>query len=242
LELIVLGTGGGWAKPGHAACGYLVRHDGFNVWVDQGNGTMANLQRHVELTDVHALVISHRHFDHFLDLYPFYLAQWLRDERPAIPLFAPPGMFAHALQLEPDLPKAFAHQVVEPGETFRPGPFTIRTAPMRHPVPTIGMRFEVDGQALAYSADTGPTDELVDLAAGAGALLAEATWLEVPSWSEPYHLTATEAGEMGRNAGVGQLVLTHVWPANPMETVREQAAEAFGHHVDLAVEGMTVTP
>lgn len=242
MELIVLGAGGGWAKPGHAACGYLVRHDGFNLWVDLGNGTMANLQQHVELNDVHAVIVSHRHFDHFLDLYPFYLAQWLRQERPPVPLFAPPGMFEHALQLEPDLPAAFAHQIVEPGETFRPGPFTIRTAAMRHPVPTLGMRFEADGQVLAYSADTGPNDEIVDLAAGAGALLVEATWIEVPEWAEPIHLTASQAGETGRKAGVEQLVLTHVWPANPLDTVREQAAESFGNQVELAVEGMTVKP
>jgi ribonuclease BN (tRNA processing enzyme) len=242
MELVVLGVGGGWATPGHAASGYLVRHDGFNVWVDQGNGTMANLQEHIGLQDVHAVVISHRHFDHFLDLYPFFLARWWGTEREPIPLFAPPGLFEHALQLEADLAKAFQLQVVQPGDTFRAGPLTVRTAPMRHPVPTLGMRFEADGQALAYSADTGPCDELVSLAKGAGALLAEATWLDVPEWAQPIHMTATQAGDAGRGARVGQLVLTHVWPANPMEKVRERASETFGARVVIADEGMKVTP
>jgi ribonuclease BN (tRNA processing enzyme) len=242
VELTVLGVGGGWAKPGHAACGYLVRHDGFNLWVDLGTGTMANLQEHVELLDVHAVVVSHRHFDHFLDVYPFYLARWYGTGGATIPLFAPPGMFEHALKLEQDLPSAFATTVVGPGQEFHTGPFVVKTAPMRHPVPTLGMRFEVDGQVLAYSADTGPTDELVRLAEGAGVLLAEATWIEMPSWGDPIHMTASEAGDIGKRAGVGMLVLTHVWPANPMDVVRERAGEAFGQEVTLAVEGMTVAP
>jgi ribonuclease BN (tRNA processing enzyme) len=242
VELTVLGVGGGWAKPNHAASGYLVSHDGFRVWVDQGNGTMANLQHHVSLDQVHAVVISHRHFDHFLDLYPFFLARWWRQQTPPIPLFAPPGLFQHVLQLEADLPRGFALHEVQPGATFHAGPLTVRTAPMRHPVPTLGMRFQADGQALVYSADTGPTDELVKLAQGAGVLLAEATWIEMPSWAEPIHMTAAQAGEAGRDAGVGQLMLTHIWPENPMDVVQQQASEAFGGPVTLAVEGMKVTP
>jgi ribonuclease BN (tRNA processing enzyme) len=66
--------------------------------------------------------------------------------------------------------------------------------------------------------------------------------MDVPSWAEPIHLTASQAGEAGRRAGVGALVLTHVWPDNPSETVRERAAEAFGADVTIAVEGMTVRP
>ncbi|TMK84792.1 MAG: MBL fold metallo-hydrolase [Actinobacteria bacterium] len=240
MELIVLGAGGGWARPGGAASGYLVRADGFNLWIDLGTGTLANLQRHVGITDVDAVIVSHRHFDHFLDVYPFYLARWYGTDQPPIPLFAPPGMFEHALPLEQDLPRAFQATVIEPGDGFEAGPFRVRTAPMRHPVPTLGMRLECEGRALAYSADTGTNDELVRLAAGADVLLAEATWIEPPSWAEPIHMTASETGEAARRAGAARLVVTHVWPENPREVVRERAGAAFGGDVELAVEGMRV--
>jgi len=102
------------------------------------------------------------------------------------------------------------------------------------------MRFEFDGHVLAYSADTAPNEELVNLAHGADVLLAEATWIEVPSWGDPIHMTASEAGQVGREAGAGRLVITHVWPTNPKDTVEERATEAFGGSVALAVEGMRV--
>jgi ribonuclease BN (tRNA processing enzyme) len=242
VDLVVLGAGGGWATAGGAASGYLIRHDGFNVWVDQGNGTLANLQRYVGFMDVHAVVVSHRHFDHFLDLYPFYLARWFRTERRPVPLYAPPGMFDHALQLEPDLVNAFVSTVVEPGQPFETGPFRVATAPMRHPVPTLGMRFQADGASLVYSADTGPNDELVDLAHGCDVLLAEATWMELPPGAQPMHMTPQEAGEIGRRAEAGRLVLSHVWPTNPMDRVRELASSAFGGPVTVATVGLEVAP
>jgi ribonuclease BN (tRNA processing enzyme) len=242
MELVVLGAGGGWATAGGAAAGYLLRHDGFNLWVDQGNGTLANLQHHIGFMDVHAVAVSHRHFDHFLDLYPFFLARWFRTERRPVPLFAPPGMFEHARKLESDLDQAFVPTEVEPGQPFEAGPFRVETAPMYHPVPTLGMRFHADGSTLVYSGDTGPTDELVRLAEGCDVLLAEATWMEVPAGAEPMHLTPDEAGEAARRAGAGRLVLTHVWPTNPMDQVEERASAAFGGPVTLAEVGLKVSP
>jgi ribonuclease BN (tRNA processing enzyme) len=240
VELIVLGSGGGWALPGGAACGYLVRHDGFNLWVDLGTGTMANLQRHIGLEDVHAVAVSHRHFDHFLDLYPFYLAEWMGTDRERIPLFAPPDLFEHASQLEPNLGKAFDLHVVTPGETYEAGPVVVRTARMNHPVPTLGMRFEVDGAALVYSADTGPSEGLIELARGAQVLLSEATWISRPGWAEEIHLTATQAGDHAARAQVGQLVLTHIWPTYDATISAEQAARTFGGPVHLARERMRI--
>jgi ribonuclease BN (tRNA processing enzyme) len=240
MELNVLGTGGGWPRARGAACGYLLRNDDFNLWLDAGTGTMANLQERVPLEDVHAVVVSHRHFDHFLDLYPFFLSLWWGTDRSPIPLFAPPGMFEHALQLQPDLTKAFDLRVVEPGDAFEAGPFAVATAPMRHPVPTLGMRIQAEGRVLAYSADTGPTDHLVALAKQGEALLAEATWLDRPEGQDSIHLTAAEAGEQAARSDVGRLIITHIWPTLDRQAVAERAAARFDGPVAIANEGMKV--
>jgi ribonuclease BN (tRNA processing enzyme) len=201
---------------------------------------MANLQRYVGLDEVDAVAVSHRHFDHFLDLYPFWLSRWWGDgDKPApLPLYAPPGMFEHAQQIEPKLGDAFRLNEIEPGGVFDSGPFRIQTAPMNHPVPTLGMRIEADGTALAYSADTGPTTELVDLSRGADVMLCEATWLELRAGWDPIHLTATEAGQHAASAGVGRLVLTHIWPATDRRESEARARETFGGPVTVAEEGL----
>ena len=243
MQLTILGSGGGWPRPGLAASGYLLRHEGFVLWLDAGTGTLANLQEHVELLDVDAVVVSHRHFDHFLDLYPYFLALWFDQRRThSIPLFAPPGMFEHAVQLEENLFEVFESRVVGPGDRRQIGPFDLRTAPMAHPVPTLGMRFEADGASLAYSADTGPSQELIQLAHGADLLLSEATWLRrPPDVPMALHMTAQEAGEHARRAQVGALMLTHIWPANDRSVAVEEADRGFGSDpVLIADEGLVM--
>jgi ribonuclease BN (tRNA processing enzyme) len=246
MKLTVLGAHGTWPLPGGATTGYLVRHGGFSLWVDLGTGTFANLQRHVDILDVDALVISHRHPDHLLDLYPFFYARLFHPETPrGLPFHAAPEVFDHLRALLSDqgadqLGEVFDMRTVEPGESFEAGPLRIRTAPMQHPVPTFGMRIEADGSVLAYSADTGPTETLVELGRDANLLLSEATWQDPPTGARSIHLSGGQAGEHAARAGAARLMLTHIWPTVDRATVAERARGTFGGDVLLAEEGLEV--
>jgi ribonuclease BN (tRNA processing enzyme) len=243
VQLVILGSGGGWPRPHRAASGYLLREEGFELWLDAGTGTMAEMQEHLGLLDVDAVVISHKHFDHFLDIYPYFLSIWYDERRHhRIPLYGPPGLFEHAAQLEEHLEDVFESRPVELGGRFEVGPFRVTTAQMAHPVPTLGMRFQSDGASLTYSADTGPSEEMVQLAHGSEVLLSEATWIVRPSTAPiDLHMTAAEAGEHGRRAEVARLLLTHIWPAADPSASLEEADRTFGDGpVELAEPGMTV--
>ena len=85
---------------------------------------------------------------------------------------------------------------------------------MNHPVETFGLRFAHGGASIAYSADTGETDELVRLAADADVVLFEAAFLDRPGLPPDLHLTARQAAEHATRAGAGHLVLTHLIPWN----------------------------
>jgi ribonuclease BN (tRNA processing enzyme) len=244
MELVVLGAHGTWPKPGGATAGYLLRQDGFTLWVDLGTGTMANLQRHIGLFDVGAMVISHSHPDHLVDLYPYFYARHFSEERPeGTPLFCPPEVLGRGMTLfGPDtqeaVAKSFALTEIQPGDGFEAGPFRVTTAPMAHPVPTIGLRIETDGAALAYTADTGPTGELTPLAREVDVLLAEASWQEDGRERMPIHLTGRQAGEAARDAAVGTLILTHIWPTLDRSKTAAEAADTFDGKIVVAEEGM----
>ncbi len=247
MELIVLGAHGTWPSAGGATSGLLVRHEGQNLVLDLGSGTVARLQEHVELFDLHAVLISHSHPDHLTDLYTYLLARLFAPERPAmIPLYLAPKVLERFTPLLADdsgdlrLSEAFDVVEVQPGSEVRVGPFRISTAPMLHSVPTIGVRVEAGGVALAYSADTGPTEELVRLARGCDLLVAEASWQTDGIERPPIHMTAGQAGEMAARAECGRLLLTHIRPYLDRDRSGEEAAGTFGGDVVVGTEGLSV--
>lgn len=248
MELIVLGTYGMYAGPGGATAGYLLRHDGFSLWVDLGSGTLANLQRHIGPLEVGAVVVSHRHPDHLVDLFPYLYARVYGSEEQTMgtPLFGPPEVFDKVRVLlsgagADELATTFRLSEVVPGDEFEAGPFRVRTARMAHPVPTIGMRVEAEGTVFAYTADTGPTDAIADLGAEADLLLSEATWQEDGSAFPPdLHMTAREAGEHARRASAKRLMLTHIKPTLDRERSRDETASIFEGEILLATEGMVL--
>jgi ribonuclease BN (tRNA processing enzyme) len=242
VELIVLGCDGGWPSAGGATSGYLLSDEGFNLWMDCGAGTMATLLEHMDVLDVGALAISHEHPDHFLDLFMHYVGRYFHPERPAgrLPVFLPPGLVSKAVPIQPDLSEIFDFQEVTPGDGFEAGPFRVTTGRMAHPVLTLGMRVEGPSATLAYSADTGPTPDLVELARDADLLLAEASWYALPERTPPLHLSGHEAGEHAAKASVDRLVVTHVWPTYDRAVILSQAKEAFAGPVTLAEKGLRI--
>ena len=242
--MVVLGAHGTWPSAGGATAGLLVSHDGSNLLVDVGSGILAKLQEHTGLFDVDAVLISHSHPDHVSDLYAYVLARMFTPESPpTIPLYlAPKVLERFAPLLADDSGDMKVHDVfdvheVDPGEDLDVGPFRVTTAPMRHTVPTFGVRVEAGGASMAYSADTGPTEELVSLARDADLLVAEASWQDDGDARPPIHLTAREAGEAAAAAGAGRLILTHIRPYLDRDRSREEAASAFHGELLVGAEG-----
>ena len=75
MELTVLGSAGTWPGPGGATCGHLLSHEGTHIWLDAGTGTFARLQEYIGIADIAAIVITHGHTDHFIDVVPAFYAR-----------------------------------------------------------------------------------------------------------------------------------------------------------------------
>ena len=246
MRLTVVGCAGSYPGPDSPASCYLVEHDGHSVVLDLGNGAFGPLQRHVDVLDVDAVVLSHLHADHCLDLTSYYVWRRYRPEGPAhaIPVLGPTGS-ADRLARAYDLPHTpgmhgefYFRDHVEVTEI---GPFRITTAPAAHPVEAYSIRVEAGGRSLVFSGDTGPTDTLVDLARGADLALFEASFLSRYEDLPPdLHLTAAQSAEHATRAGVQRLVLTHLVPWTPRDETQEEAAAAYDGELMLATSGLAL--
>ncbi|MGH9281723.1 MAG: MBL fold metallo-hydrolase [Acidimicrobiales bacterium] len=230
LTVTVLGCSGSYPGPGGACSGYLVRGVGTTLWLDAGSGSMANLQRHVSLNDVDAVVLSHEHPDHWSDLEGFRVACTYVIDHLGVPVYAPEGLRE---KVSDDTEPAFAWHVVGDGDGTDIGGLSVRFSRTDHPPETLAVRVDGEGRSLVYTADTGPEWSMSVLGPDIDLALSEATYL-ADGEGTAGHLSARQAGAMARQAGVARLVITHVWPTVDLEAVRAEAEPAYGRPVELA--------
>jgi ribonuclease BN (tRNA processing enzyme) len=243
VELVVLGCDGSWPGPGGAASGYLVRHDGFAMWMDAGFGTIGRLQGYVALTELDAVLLSHGHRDHVVDLYALFASRRFgRSDPQDLPVYALPGVKESMAPLISSRSgdaweQTFDWRELGAGDHLSIGPLDVECFEMQHFGPALGFRMSADGGAIAYTGDTGPCEAVGQLAEGADIFLAEATWQDSEKTHDK-HLTAREAAEYASVAEVGMLVLTHLEPGHDVDVSLAQAREAFDGEVVLAEPGM----
>src|ERR671914_469964 len=259
MRLTVLGKSPSWQDAGGACSGYLIEEDDTAVLVDCGNGVFAKLREKIDYVDVDAVVISHLHADHFLDLVPYAYAltyaprqqpvpvpPWPGTDKPARPrLIAPPGAretfrrVVGAWGNEDLIEKAFELREYDPSNEVEIGPVRVRFQPVPHFTETFAMLISsANGSGrIVYGADSSPTDALTQLASGADLILVEATLPRPQRTGVRGHLTPGEAGEHARAAGAKQLLLVHISDELDADWAKREAEEAFGGPVEVAVEG-----
>lgn len=246
----MLGGCGAWPEAGRACSGFLLEYEGFRLVLDLGYGTLPRLLALLGspvATGLDAVVVTHDHPDHVVDLHGLFRAR-LYDgaELPRIPLYAPEAVLDRVAGLE-DADRATAERVFAwrplPAGPHEVGPFRLESVALPHYVLNAGVRLSADGLVVAYSGDTGPDPALAELGRDADLFIVEATdrGQQQPGGSGPaLDLTAREAGEAAAAAGARRLLLTHFWPGNDRERSRADAAAVFPGPVLIADEGAVV--
>ena len=242
MTLYLLGTGAAVSDPHRTTTMLAVEEAGRLVLVDCGGDAVQRLLAlGLDPTALHAVILTHEHPDH-VSGFPLLVEKlWLLGRRAPIPVYGPAPTLAvvrtvfGAFSTEgwDGLPDLAWHDVpMEPGaRVFEDEALSVTAAPVIHPVPTIGLRFEgASGSLLAYSCDTAKSEHVVALARDADVLVHEATG------SQPgVHASAEEAAETAAEAGVGRLILVHLPPGLHDDELAD-ARHRFTH-TELGEEG-----
>jgi ribonuclease BN (tRNA processing enzyme) len=241
FDLTVLGSAGSHTGPGLACSGYLVRANGTQLLIDCGNGASANLQRLTRFDELDAILITHRHVDHCVDLVGMFYALRFHPEGPrSVDLYAAPevldvltGLLSADSALE--FREVFHVKEVTGGDSLEIGSMQVDLADSIHPVPTVSVRVRAEGKSIVYSSDSAGGPDLVELARGASLFLCEATWQgDAADYPPDMHLTARDAGRIGAEAEVERLVLTHILGSLDRSVTLEEARETFAGDLTLA--------
>jgi ribonuclease Z len=238
----LLGTGSANAGPDRTTTMIAVEHGGRLVLVDCGGDALQRMEAcGLDPLAIDTVILTHEHPDH-ISGYPLLLEKlWLKGRRDPLPIYGPAATLEKARALFAifdtlkwaGLPERLYRPVeMRPGAPVtRLGDLGITAAPVEHPVPTIGLRFETRDGVLAYSCDTALSGAVVDLAEGADVLIHEGTG-SLPG----VHSSPAEAAEVAVRAGARRLVLVHA-PVGASDDGLAQAratfaATAWGHDGD----------
>lgn len=240
LSVTPIGVGAAYSRTGEVQSCYLVRVGDTALCLDMGAGALNALQAVIAPNDLAAVVVSHRHPDHCVDLLALHVyMRWGPGAGGSIPVISPDGVEQRLLALagETGWEGSLAFRAVDDGGVVRLGEATLTFAEVPHIPGTLAVRVDVGGRSLVYGADCTRNDALVALAAGADVLIAECGDGPVADPLSP-HMSGGEAGETAALAGVGRLLLTHCFPEHDRDATLAAARSAAGAvRVDWAEQG-----
>ncbi len=248
-KLVILGSASAVPDENHENTHMVLMGDHSVVLIDAVGRPLVNLKKigigPNALTDI---ILTHFHPDHVSGVPSLLMSSWLVGRKAPLRVYG----LHHCLQRVEDLmlafhwedwtgffPVAFHHLPEQEGVlVLDNNDFLITSYPVRHYVPTMGIRVQVKktGFVFAYSCDTIPCPEVVRLGKDADLLLHEATG------DEPLgHSSAGQAGAIAKEAGAKKLGLIHynVWNTDPSHLVPE-AQSTFNGPVFLCEDFMEI--
>jgi ribonuclease BN (tRNA processing enzyme) len=255
MRLTVLGGASAAPNTRQGCSGYLVAAGATRVVLDLGPGTLPELRAHADFRKLDAVILSHLHIDHCLDLFALYwaLCTNLAALPGPTPVWLPPGgaqfvrdgvgvLAPEGVSFAP-IEDVFELAEYNPDGALGIAGLTVTFQPTSHYIPCWAMRVEDgEGRALVYTADTGPEADLLEFTEGAQTLVAEAMLLDTASYGDGFRgsSTAAEAAALARDASVDTLILTHISEERGHAAARAQAAAVFPAHLEVAMPGLSI--
>ncbi len=245
-KLVILGTSNAVPGSERENTYFLVENGTESILIDCGVNAFMRLQGYRKsIHEISDIILTHFHPDHVTGL-PLLLMDWwlmgrtapltihglshtLERTQKMMDLFdwqLWPGFFPVSFN---ELPKLMT-KAVEKGQVL------IKTMPVKHLIPTIGLRVELLDRkmSIAYSCDTEPCEGVVELAYEADLLIHEA------AGEARGHSSAGQSGMDAARANVKKLMLIH-YPAEADEKgLLQEAGKEFAGEISLARDGMQV--
>ena len=248
VKLIILGSSNAIPDESHENTHMALIGQEYSLLIDCVSNPVVRLpQAGIEFNRLTDMILTHFHPDHVSGVPLLLMNMWLLGRKTPLHIYG----LHHTLSRVEDLmgfydweawPNFFPvvfHRLPQEEKilALSNAEFRVYASPVRHLIPTIGLRIEFpqSGKSMAYSCDTEPCPQVIELASGVDVLIHEA------AGNSPGHSSASQAGSVARSAEVGALYLIHYRTGNydPRPLVAE-AQSVFGGQVALAEDFLEI--
>lgn len=243
LTVTVLGCSGSYAAPGNPCTSYLVRSPGATVLLDCGPGSLGPLQNAADFDELDAVVLTHCHPDHWLELPVLRNVLTYFHPRSGVPVYGTAetrAMDEAVTVRSPDRADPLEWTVIDASSEVAVGDQRWRFALTDHPVETLAVRADAAGRSFAFSADTGPGWDFRSLGPGIDAAMCDASHPAAYEDRGIPHMSARQAAGAAAAADAGKLVLTHLAPGVDPDDQRAEASAVYRGPVEVARPGLVI--
>jgi ribonuclease BN (tRNA processing enzyme) len=248
IHLTVIGAGPAYSdRPDSAGACYLLESMGAALVLDLGHGAFPGLVRRREPASLEAVLISHLHPDHFIDLVPMrHYLRYQRQPPERLRIIAPralPLRLDGLHDVEGFCGASLDVEVLSPGVRHL-GPFEVETARVTHDGDSYAFRVTAGaGPGLVYSGDCGVVDDLVPLIRPHDTLLCEVSFGPGPIEAGPAHLDGPAVGTLAALTDPARVLLTHLLMGHDREATVASVRALYNGPVELVDPGFeTDTP
>lgn len=217
LALDVLGAGPAYSdRPGAIGAAYLVRSGPTAIVLDLGQGAFTPLARALEPSTLTAVVVSHLHPDHFIDLVALrHYLRWEFKPSRQVRVLGPSGLAGRLDALHDDpgfCSVALDMAGLEDGGRYELGDLVVEAARVWHTDDSYGFRVahRAGGTGLVYSGDCGRAEDLDALIRPGDTLLTEVSFGPGPADADAAHLDGPAVGDLAARTAPGRVLLTHL--------------------------------
>lgn len=240
MKCLILGSGTILQKDYRKNCsGYLIDH---RLLMDCGPGIWQAAGRAgLKPADLNFILLTHLHLDHVSDLFPLLLARFLSlyDLRTEMWICGPAGLrewFHSIARVSGTWIEELNIRLTEITGPISLDRYKIASAATGHTENSLCYRISgPEDKVLFYSGDSDYNQVLIEQAYHADVCILEAS--NTAETKVEGHLTPALAGKVARDANVGHLVLTHMYPeVEEIDAVRA-AGEFFKGTISLARDG-----
>lgn len=240
MQCKVIGMWGGFPKETPCS-GYLITHDKKSVLIDCGSGVLTSIQKFIDLNNIHDVILSHYHYDHYSDIGVYMFSRLVNTKLKRVDL--PLNIYGPE---NPDFEKQVGEiefskfNVYDENTIIQIGDFNISFLKNIHPIVSYSIKIECNKKTLVYTSDTNYNEELVSFAKDADILIAECSLYEGMDGKEAGHMNATDAGILAYKTNAKQVILTHLPHYGNLEDLLESAKSQGNLNIKLAEAGMVI--
>jgi len=244
VKITFLGTASAVPNKSHQNSHFIIESDQRTILIDCVGNPVSRLdEAGIDPLKIDDVILTHFHPDHVSGTPLLLMDLWLMGRKEPINIFGLADVVDRMKQMltlydwqswDGFFPVNFiALNENEQALFVNDADIKMRSVPVCHMIPGIGLRLDFPEGSLIYSSDTGPCDQVVKLAEGGDILIHEATGEGVG------HSSPSQAGEIAQKAGVNSLYLIHYPPeCDQVEWIR-QAKEKFSGEVFTAKDLMS---